>query len=294
MKIESNKNNNNNDKINGKVKEILKDFHKKQILLNIKYHKLFIIFMALINISLIYFIFIYKTKIKKIKNLSNSHFSKIESKNKELSRNNSTLSHKLLNIAAQSVKGIMRLSLIFEKSEEFNTVKRLIYDYKVIKKGDFKIEFDKRIVFFLYQNVVDSDDYNSFMNIIAFFGNIFIFIQTEDGNKFGIYHRKYVIKNDNNEFDSNSTDILLYSFETKKLYEFAGDKNKSLSFKNDKLLILGDDELVIYNNFCKRGGYINYPLKSFDLSNENKNILTGKNGKFSIKFLEVVYFTDFY
>jgi len=66
MKIESNK----KDNINGKVKEILKDFHKKQILLNIKYHKIFIIFMVLINTTLIYFIFIYKAKIKKIKNLS--------------------------------------------------------------------------------------------------------------------------------------------------------------------------------------------------------------------------------
>jgi len=289
MKIESNKNNN----INEKVKETLKAFHKKQILLNIKYHKIFIIFMILINITLIYFIFVYKAKIKKIKNFTKNHFSKIENKNKELSGNNSTLSHKLVNIAAQGVKGLTRLSLIFEKSEEFNSVKRLIYDYKE-KKGDFKIEFEKRIVFFLYQNVVDSDDYNSFMNAIAFFGNIFIFIETKEGNKFGIYHRKHVIRNDNNEFESNSTDILLYSFETKKLYDFVGDKNKSLAFKNDKLLILGDDELVIYNNFCKNGGYVNYPLKSFDLSNKNKNILTGKNGKFSIKFLEVFYFTDFY
>ena len=72
------------------------------------------------------------------------------------------------------MKGLTRLSLIFEESEEFNTVKRLIYDYKE-KKGDFKIEFEKRIVFFLYQNVVDSDDYNSFMNAIAFFGNISMF-----------------------------------------------------------------------------------------------------------------------
>ena len=289
MKIKSNKNNN----INEKVKEMLKDFHKKQIQLNIKYHKIFIIFMVLINISLIYFIFIYKAKIKKIKNLSSSHYSKIENKNKEISRNNSTLSHKLLNIAAQSVKGVMRLSFIFEKSEEFNTIKRLIYDYKV-KKGDFKIELEKRIVYLLYQNVVDSDDYNSFMNKIDLFGNIFIFIQTEEGNKFGIYNRNYVIKDHRNEFESKSNNILLYSFETKKLYEFIGDLTKSLAFKTDNLLILGDDELVIYNNFCKRGGYINYPLKSFDLSNENKNILTGKNGKFSIKFLEVFYFSDFY
>ena len=74
MKIESNQNINN---INEKVKEMLKDFHKKQILLNIKYHKIFLIFMLLINITLIYFIFIYKAKINKIKNLSSSHFSKI-------------------------------------------------------------------------------------------------------------------------------------------------------------------------------------------------------------------------
>ena len=69
------------------------------------------------------------------------------------------------------------------------------------------------------------------------------------------------------------------------------DKKQFLSFTKEKMICLGDDELVIYNGYWTKGGFIKYPLKSFDLSdNINFNILTGKNGIFYIRYLEIYSF----
>ena len=135
MEIFLNKNNNMN--INKQSRKFLNDFQKKQLKSNIKYHKIFLIFTILINIGLISFIFFYKLKIIKIKNLS----SKINNQDKKLK-----ISQKLLNIAALNKNGVLRLSFVFEKSEEFNTVKKLIYDYK-IKMGDNIFELESRVIF---------------------------------------------------------------------------------------------------------------------------------------------------
>ena len=53
------------------------------------------------------------------------------------------------------------------------------------------------------------------------------------------------------------------------MYKFTGDKEKSVSFKKDKLLILEDDELVIYNEYWTKGGYINYKERVKICSKEN-------------------------
>ena len=56
------------------------------------------------------------------------------------------------------------------------------------------------------------------------------------------------------------------------------------------MLSLGNDELIIYNDYFSNGGYINFPLKSFDFSTVNNNFLTGENGAFQIKNIEVYSF----
>ena len=58
----------------------------------------------------------------------------------------------------------------------------------------------------------------------------------------------------------------------------------------DKCLSLGDDELVIYNDYFSNGGFIEFPLKSFDFSTINNNIFTEENGKFNIRNIEAYYF----
>jgi len=74
------------------------------------------------------------------------------------------------------------------------------------------------------------------------------------------------------------------------MYEYIGNNKTSFSIKKDKLIVLGDDELVINNDYYTDGGYINFPLKSFHLNNVNKNIFTGENEKFCVRYLEVFFF----
>ena len=277
MKIKSNNN------INEESKSALKKFRQEQILNNIKYHIFFLVLIILVNIGLLILILIYKTKLREIKNLTNSHFSSINSKDSQLSIRKSSIDHKIVNIASLSKGGLFRFSIIFEKSEEFIKVKNLAYDYM----GKSDITFNK--TYFLYQSVIDSDNYNNFMDRISYLENIFIFIQTEQGYKFGIFLRELVEPNNNYEFEVNTQDIFLYSFQTNKQYNLIEGKKQFLSFKKDKMICFGDDELVIYTGYWTKGGYIKYPLKSFDLPG-NFNILTGKNGIFYIRYIEIYSF----
>ena len=277
MKIKSNNN------INEESKSSLKKFRQEQILNNIKYHKIFLVLIILINIGLFIFILIYKAKISEIKNLSNSHSSSINSKDSELSIRKSSIDHKIVNIASLNKGSIFRFSIIFEKSEEFKLIKNLAYDYM----GKTAMAFNK--TYFLYQSVIDSDNYNSFMDRVSYFGNLFIFIQTEDGYKFGIFIHELVDPNNDYEFKVNTKEIFLYSFETNKKYNLKEDKKQLLSFTKDKMICLGDEELVIYTGYWTKGGIIKYPLKSFELPNNN-NVLTGKNGVFYIRYLEIYSF----
>ena len=282
MKKKSNKITNN---IKEESRASLMEFRQKQISTNIKYHKVVLFLLFLINFFLIIFIFIYKRKANEMKILSSNHKSKINTENNEIENLNSSLNKRLLNLAVINRNGTMRLSFMFEKREEFNILKNLVYEYKS-KLMDTKIVPIK--TFLLYQSTID--DYTTLLNRISYFDNIFILIQTDKGNKFGIYVKDTFIPNEDNEFESESSNIFLYSFETQKMYEYTGYNKISFSIKKDKLISLGEDELVINNNYFTEGGYINFPLKSFHLYNVNKNIFTGENKKFYVKNLEVFSF----
>ena len=217
--------------------------------------------------------------------LSSQHKLKINTEDNEIGILRSSLNHKLLNIGIINRNGTMRLSFVFEKREEFNILKNFVYEYKS-KLMDTKIVPIK--TFLLYQSVID--DYTTFLKRISYFDDILILIQTDNGSKFGIYVQDTVISNEDNEFESKSSNIFLYSFETQKMYEYTGYNKISFSIKKDKLISLGEDELVINNNYYTEGGYINFPLKSFHLYNVNKNIFTGENKKFYVRNLEVFSF----
>ena len=206
MKIKSNNN------INEESRLALKKFRQEQIINNIKYHIICLVLIILVNIGLLIFILMYKSKISEIKNLSNSHTSSINSKDAQLSSRKSSINHKIVNIASLSMGNIFRFSMIFEKSEEFNIIKNLAYDYIC------KTNMTYAQSYFLYQSVIDSDNYNNFMDRISYFSNIFIFVQTEDGYKFGIFLHEFVMPNNDFEFEVKTKEIFLYSFETKKKY----------------------------------------------------------------------------
>lgn len=287
MKIHSNNDINN---INEESRNALRNFRENQINSNVKLHKLFLVLVFIINIGLLGFIIFYKSKISEIKKLSNLHTSDINSKDTQLVSQRTELGHKMANIAAFGSFGMLRFSLIFEKSEEFHTVKKLIYDYR-IELGEKMPNYDNFRLLFFYQGIVDSDDVSSFIDLISYIEGLIILIQTEEGRKFGIYHKEMIVPDENKEFKSDSKNVIIFSLDTKKIYKFNGKKH-SISFTEDKFLSLGKDELVINNEYFSNGGYIEFPLKSFDFSTVNSNVLTEGNGKFNIRNLEVYCFYE--
>ena len=282
MKIQKNKDNN----INEESKNALRNFRKNRINSNIKLHKIFIILISLINIGLLFFIFFYKSKISEIKNLSNSHTSKINSEDTELVSAKTSIYRKMVNIASIGFFGAFRFSLIFDKSEQFQHVKQIIYNYK--KEIGKVNNFDDMEVIFMYQGIKDSDYLTNFIDKISYFRGMLFLIQIENGKKFGIYHHCEIKPNKKYIYDSECKEVILFTFDSDKIYKFNG-KKYSMHFSKDQFT-LGDNELIIYNGYLNNGGYIDFPLKSFDFSTINKNVLTGENGKFEIRNIEAYCF----
>ena len=284
MKIQKNKDKN----ISEESKKALRNFKQQQINSNIKLHKIFLLFTIIINIGFICFIYSYKSRISKIKELSNLHNNKIYSKDNQIIYQKNLLYKKMVNIAAIGSFGSFRFSFIFDNSEEFQNVKKLIYDYRK-EKGEKVPKLEEIQTYFMYQGDTDSDQYSVFMDRIFYFESITIIIKTYEGKRFGIHHRGLINPNGKKYFDSECKDVFLFTLDDNKIYKYKGEKH-SIHFNKKHLLSLGDDELIIYNEYFINGGYIDFPLKSFDFSNVNTNILTGKNGKFGVQNIEIYFF----
>ena len=286
MKIQSNKNNN----INEESIHSLQDFRKKQIITNIRYHIIFLTLLIIINIGLTIFIIFYKSKINSLKSKTSSYYNQIDKGDETISNLNTVLTHKLVNMGLLNQYGLIRFSFVFEKSDEFKTVQNVIYDYrKEVEKREVPIEY--RSTFLLFEGMMDN--YDKFLDRVAYFWNLAIFIETLENKKFGIFLSDIIAPIKENEFQTESKNIIMYSFDTKKKYNYIGDGKKVLSINKDgKMLVVGDEELIIYDDFYMNGGEINFPMKSFDFSTVNSNVLTGENGKFSIKNIEAFCFSQ--
>ena len=286
MKIQSNKNNN----INEESIHSLQDFRKKQIITNIRYHIIFLTLLIIINIGLTIFIIFYKSKINSLKSKTNSYYNQIDKGDATISNLNTVLTHKLVNMGLLNQYGLIRFSFVFEKSDEFKTVQNVIYDYrKEVEKREVPIEY--RSTFLLFEGMMDN--YDKFLDRVSYFWNLAIFIETLENKKFGIFLSDIIAPIKENQFQTESKNIIMYSFDTKKKYNYIGDGKKVLSINKDgKMLVVGDDELIIYDDFYMNGGEINFPMKSFDFSTVNSNVLTGENGKFSIKNIEAFCFSQ--
>ena len=286
MKIQSNKNNN----INEESIHSLQDFRKKQIITNIRYHIIFLTLLIIINIGLTIFIIFYKSKINSLKSKTSSYYNQIDKGDATISNLNTVLTHKLVNMGLLNQYGLIRFSFVFEKSDEFKTVQNVIYDYrKEVEKREVPLEY--RSTFLLFEGMMDN--YDKFLDRVSYFWNLAIFIETLENKKFGIFLSDIIAPIKENQFQTESKNIIMYSFDTKKKYNYIGDGKKVLSINKDgKMLVVGDEELIIYDDFYMNGGEINFPMKSFDFSTVNSNVLTGENGKFSIKNIEAFCFSQ--
>ena len=247
MKIQSNKNNN----INEESIHSLQDFRKKQIITNIRYHIIFLTLLIIINIGLTIFIIFYKSKINSLKSKTSSYYNQIDKGDATISNLNTVLTHKLVNMGLLKQYGLIRFSFIFEKSDEFKTVQNVIYDYrKEVEKREVPLEY--RSTFLLFEGMMDN--YDKFLDRVSYFWNLAIFIETLENKKFGIFLSDIIAPIKENQFQTESKNIIMYSFDTKKKYNYIGDGKKVLSINKDgKMLVVGDDELIIYDDFYMNG-----------------------------------------
>lgn len=290
MKITPKKNN-----ISPESREAIKQFREKQILSNIKYHKIFIGLLILINIGLICFMIFYSRKIKQLQNLSKQHSSLINTKDSAQSSVKNDIFKKFLNLFAFCPPNIFGLTYLFDNGEEFLKVRDTVYNY-VESLGDIPHEKDSRSTIFIYQNLIDTEKYEEFLNRITYFENIFIVIKTDEEKKFGIFIKEPIIPDDEDnskDYIGNTTHIFLYSFEKQKMYKFIGTRDKSFKMTKTELINLGDNEIIFKADFSTNGCELNSPLKSFNLEGDDEMVFIGKTGKFNTVEMEIFSFSQY-
>ena len=268
-----------NENMNSDSIKSLKEFNKKQIQTNIKLHLFFLGMIAVIDVCLFNFILMYKSQISEIKQKSLDRKSSINSGQTDIITQQNSIEHKLVNIFAISINiyGNIHFSLLFEKSEEVSMVKNFMSHFTRIENQELLL---------IYQGSNDSDDSRILLNIIQYFNNLLIIIGTKEGNKFGFFFEDTIAPNSKGYFSSESDRCFIFSFQNKEKYECL---NNGINFEVNKnnLFNIGDGDIIINHNFMTNGGIINYPFKSFDISEIENNAFIENNGKIDIFDIEI-------
>lgn len=286
MKIKQNK----QDNINENSKNALKDFSKKQIIMNILYHKIFLGMCILVNIGLFIFVILYQKQLKEIHFITNKNTREYRKNNFDLTEQRNSIDHKLVNIIAVNRRRYLQFAYSFENKNEFNMIKSMISEYY----RSNPLQYDENIfeqykLNLIYQSTSLTSNFDDLKDILNYHRNSLFIIHTVRGKKFGIYVDEPIIFNYDKEYISNENKLFIISFEAKSIHKYNGN-GTALKINKKKFIEIGDGEIIIFENFYNNGGFIDYPLKSFEGLNEYDNIFTFENGKFDIKFIEIFAF----
>ena len=286
MKIKKSKEKN----INETSKSAIKDFSKKQIMTNIFYHKIFLGMCIFINIGLFVFIILYQKQLKEIEFITKKNTREYRKNNFDITEQRNSIDHKLVNLIAVTRKRNIQFAYSFENQNEFEMVKNMITEYyreNHLQYGENI--FDKYKLHMIYQSASFNSNYNDLKDILNYHRNSLFIVHTVRGKKFGIYVDEPIIFNSEKEFVSTENKLFIISFEAKSMHKYIG-KGPALRISKKKIIEIGDNEIIIYENFYNNGGFIDYPLKNFENINEYDNIFTSENGNFDIKYIEIFAF----
>ena len=286
MKIKKNKEEN----INEESKNVLKDFSRKKILMNILYHKIFLGMCVLVNIRLFIFIIIYNNQLKEIESITNIYTTEFSKSGKFLNDQRSSIDHKIVNLISINRRKTNLFAYSFLNKIEFEMVQNFIIEYY----RNNPLQYDENIfenykLQLIYQSSSFDNSFLDYAYILNYHRNTLFIIHTTDNIRFGIYVDEPIIFSRNKDFVSNENRMFIFSFQSKSMHKYIG-KGPSLKINKHKILEIGNEEIVIYENFYNNGGYIDYPLESFEGLNEHDNIFTQINGKFDIKNIEIFSF----
>ena len=274
-----------NENMNKESINAMKEFQKKHVKSNIFLHKIFFAFLLCLNLVLLIFIIIYKSKISQIK-LRNEANTNILSKNKiQFDSNENKIQKKLVNIFSNLHSYTYYFSYIFETSKEVNLMKNTIKDF--YEEQNIKLKPEEFTIYCKFQGISDGDGSYILKEKINYSYNTFILIEAENNIKFGFFIQGAIIEESYHKYDDRENNCFLLFFKSEKMFKCKGDKTK-LKIKNDKsgILIIGEDDISIKNHFLneEKCGTINFPFKSFENGISNDIDL---NGEFRINGIEI-------
>ena len=292
MKITKNKEKN----IDEDSKIAIGDYNFKKISMNINYYKIFLGLCILSNIGLFIFIIIYQNKLKEIETLTKAYSTQSKNEEEKYNKHQSNIDNKLTNLIAISERRNNFFSYSFLNKSEYDLIKNFILDYHSninnINSNFAQNNFTYKIKM-IYQSASDYFSYVDLVNLLNLRRNLLLIINSLDDEKFGIFLDEKIIFDKENQLNSEGKNFFLFSFSNKKMVKYIGKKSGiKINDKTESILVVGNNEIVIYNYFYNFGGCINYPLNSFEkLENGNNNFINIK-GNFDIKNLEIfeVYF----
>ena len=262
--------------------------------MNINYYKIFLGLCILSNIGLFVFIIIYQNKLKEIETLTKTYSTQSKNEEEKYNIHQSNIDNKLTNLIAISERRNNFFSYSFLNKSEYDLIKNFILEYHYninnINYGQYNFTYKIKMI---YQSASDYFSYVDLVNLLNLRRNLLLIINSLDDEKFGIFLDEKIIFDKENQLNSEGKKFFLFSFSNKKMVKYIGKKSGiKINDKTESILVVGNNEIVIYNYFYNFGGCINYPLNSFEkLENGNNNFINIK-GNFDIKNLEIfeVYF----
>lgn len=280
--------------INEESKIALDDYNTKKISMNIFYYKIFLGLCIISNIGLFVFILIYQNKIKEIDSLTKSYSSKSKNEEEKYNKQQSKIDNKLTNLIAISERRNIFFSYSFLNKSEYDLAKNFILEYhhNVSNINFEQIDLIYKIKM-IYQSASDYFSYVDLVKLLNYRKNALIIVNSLEDEKFGIFLDEKILFNKESKLISQGKKCFLFSFNSKKKFNFIGEKNGiKINDTTESIFIIGNEEIVIYNYFYNFGGRINYPLNSFEKLEEGKNDFINIKGMFDIKNLEIfeVYF----
>ena len=272
-----------NESMNKESIKSIKEYREKQVQNNIKIHVFFLLIIICINICLIIFIITFKIKIKQLTSKTKKSSSNLSQNTYHLKSLENSLSHKVVNILAVSANayGNLHFSFLFENSDEVQSIKNSIISYT---------KFEIPYLHLIYSSNIDSDNSSSILNLIRYWPNLLFIVESQSDEKFGFFLQDAIFTDKLGIFKSNVNRCFIYSFMYKKEF-ICNEKNVSLTFNDDKLINMGNGDIIINHEFKTNGGIINFPFKSFNIP-ETDIEFDKLNGKFEIKDIEIYIVFD--
>ena len=277
----------NNENIDEQSIESLKEYQAKRIKQNICLHKVCLIMLFFINLGLLIFAILYKKQISTIRIIGRKNLTNFEEHENFISQRSLLNDKKIMRILARSYFGKFHFSYLIENSEDLNLIKNLIVEFYKEKGKNYDI--NRISCEIIYQNYVDGVTFENVMEVIEFYNNIVVLFSNSKG-RFGVYFENEIILDDGFSYVSESDKCFIFSFNTKKMYKYIGNKY-SVKVSKDKIFDFGNGDIIVYSNYTEVPLEINFPFKSFDVSTINDNPFSDQSKNDPFFEVEIFYFS---